>query len=68
MNLHLFKFFGNSFASLLQGTSGFAGLIQSLLITGIETSMTFWYSFCISGAYCLVFLSISYAIFQKRDF
>lgn len=68
MNLHLFKFFGNSFASIIEGTTGFAGLIQSLLITGIETTMTFWYSLCISGAYCLVFLVISYSVFQKRDF
>lgn len=68
MNMHLFKFFGNSFASIIEGTTGFASLIQSLLITGIETSMTFWYSLCISGAYCLVFLAISYAVFQKRDF
>lgn len=68
MNLHLFKFFGNSFASIIEGTSGFAGLIQALLITGIETTMTFWYSLCITGAYCLVFLVISYSVFQKRDF
>lgn len=68
MNLHLFKFFGNSFASIIEGTTGFAGLIQSLLITGIETTMTFWYSLCISGAYCLVFLVISYSVFSKRDF
>ncbi len=68
MNLHLFKFFGNSFTSIIEGTSGLAGLIQSLLITGIETTMTFWYSLCISGAYCLVFLVISYSVFQKRDF
>ena len=68
MNMHLFKFFGNSFVSIIEGTSGFASLIQSLLITGIETTMTFWFSLCISGAYCLVFLAISYAVFQKRDF
>ena len=68
MNLHLFKFFGNSFASIIEGTTGFAGLIQSLLITGIETTMTFWYSFGMSCAYCLVFLVISYSVFQKRDF
>ncbi len=68
MNLHLFKFFGNSFISTIEGTSGFSSLIQSILITGIETSMTFWYSLCISCAYSLVFIAISYSVFQKRDF
>lgn len=67
MNLHLFKYFGNTF--LPSNISGsVAGVIQSLLITGIQTSMSFWFSIIISGIYSVVFVAISYAVFQKRDF
>lgn len=67
MNLHLFKYFGNSFIpSNIAGS--IAGVIRSLLITGIQTSMNFWFSLIISGIYSVVFVSISYAVFQKRDF
>lgn len=68
MNLHLFKYFGNSFTSILGGSSSFAGLMQTLLITGIDSSMTIWFSIIISSVYAIVFLAISYAIFKKRDF
>lgn len=67
MNLHLFKYFGNSFLpSSIAGSV--AGVIQSLLITGIQTSMSIWFSLIIAGIYSVVFVSISYAVFQKRDF
>jgi len=68
MNLHLFKYLGNGFVSTIAGTSGFAGTIQSLLITGIQSSMTIWFSMFILLAYSIVFLAISYSTFQKRDF
>ncbi|MBQ7352122.1 MAG: ABC transporter permease [Clostridia bacterium] len=68
MNLHLFKYFGNAFVFEGSVGSGLAGLIQQLFITGIESSMNIWFSILISGAYSLVFLAISYAVFQKRDF
>ena len=68
MNLHMFKYFGNAFTSTIAGTNGLAGVIQSLLITGIDTSMTLPYSLFIYGIYSLIFLAVSYAVFQKRDF
>lgn len=68
MNLHLFKYFGNSFISILGSNSSIAGLLQSLLITGIDTSMTLWFSLITSSIYSIVFLAVSYSIFQKRDF
>lgn len=67
MNLHLFKYLGNSFVSS-SITGSISGVIQSLLITGIQTSMSFWFSLIISGIYSIVFLAISYSVFQKRDF
>lgn len=68
MNLHLFKYFGNSF--LLSGVSSnvFTAFIQSALITSIESSMTFWFSLFLSLVYIIVFIAISYSVFRKRDF
>jgi len=68
MNLHLFKYFGNAFTSTIAGTNSIAGVIQSLLITGIDTSMSFPYSIFITAVYSIVFLAVSYSVFQKRDF
>ena len=68
MNLHMFKYFGNAFSSTIAGTSTISGVIQSLLITGIDTSMSMPYSIFIYGVYSLVFLAVSYSVFQKRDF
>jgi len=68
MNLHLFKYFGNAFTSTIAGTNSIAGVIQSLLITGIDTSMSIQYSLFIYAIYSLVFLAVSYSVFQKRDF
>lgn len=67
MNLHMFKYFGSAFVTT-SGVASIAGVIQSLLITGIETSMNFWFSLFINVIYSLVFLAISYSVFQKRDF
>ena len=67
MNLHLFKYFGNSFISIT-GLGSIASVIQSLLITIIQTSMSFWFSLIASGIYSIVFIAVSYAVFQNRDF
>ena len=68
MNLHMFKYFGNAFTSTIAGTSSIPGIIQSVLITGIHSSMTFPFSIFMYIIYSLVFLAVSYSVFQKRDF
>lgn len=67
MNLHLFKYFGNTFVSMGAG-SGIAGAIQSVLITGIHSSMSLLFSGFLYAIYSLVFLAVGYSVFQKRDF
>ncbi|MBE5735741.1 MAG: hypothetical protein E7356_00060 [Clostridiales bacterium] len=67
MNLHLFKYFGNTFVSMGAG-SGIAGAIQSVLITGIHSSMSLLFSSFLYAIYSLVFLAVAYSVFQKRDF
>lgn len=68
MNLHLFKYFGSGFVALASGTPGIAGILQTLLITTIESSMNLWFSILLTSIYSLVFLTISYSVFQRRDF
>ena len=63
MNLHLFKFFGNAFVPLSD-----ASVLQNVLITGIESSMTFVYSILMYIAYSAIFITMAYTIFAKRDF
>ena len=63
MNLHLFKFFGNAFIPLAE-----ASVLQSVLITTIESSMTFIYSILMYLSYSAIFITIAYAVFANRDF
>lgn len=63
MNLHLFKYFGNSFVSLAE-----VSVIQNILITPIQSTMNLLYSFLILIAYLAIALTISYSVFNKRDF
>ena len=63
MNLHLFKYFGNSFVSLAEGS-----VIQNILITPIQSTMNVLYSFLITLAYSAIALTIAYSVFNKRDF
>lgn len=63
MNLHLFKYFGNAFVSAGDGM-----ILQSLLITGIESSMTFAFSILANISYIVIALAIAYSVFKKRDF
>ncbi|MBO7218834.1 MAG: ABC transporter permease subunit [Clostridia bacterium] len=62
MNIHLFKYFGNSFIV------GSDSIIKKLLITGIASSMNLMYSLIILGIYTVILIALSYAIFNKRDF
>lgn len=62
MNLHLFKYFGNTFLN------SSANALQSILITSIENSMSILYSVLITIGYSVVFLLIAYNVFKKRDF
>lgn len=61
-NLHLFKYFGNAFVF------NTANIMQSILITPIQSTMNMWYSVLILGAYSLISIIVSYAVFNKRDF
>lgn len=61
-NLHLFKYLGNSFISTIDN------MFANIFITPIQSTMNFWYSLLITGAYSLVFTVVSYAVFNKRDF
>lgn len=63
MNLHLFKYFGNAFVSAGDGM-----ILQSILITGIESSMTFAFSILANISYIVIALAIAYSVFKKRDF
>ena len=63
MNLHLFKYFGNSFASINENS-----VLKNILITPIQSSMNIVFSFLITCAYSLISLAISYSVFNKRDF
>ncbi len=63
MNLHLFKYFGNTFVSM-----GTASVLETIFITTIESSMTFVFSVLINLAYLVIALAISYSVFHKRDF
>lgn len=63
MNLHLFKYFGNSFASIAT-----TSVFQNILITPIQSTMSFFYSLLIILGYSCVSIAISYAVFNKRDF
>lgn len=63
MNLHLFKYFGNSFSSLATNS-----IIQSIMITPIQSTMNFVYSLLLILGYSAVYIAISYAVFNKRDF
>lgn len=63
MNLHLFKYFGNSFSSLATNS-----IIQSIMITPIQSTMNFVYSLLLILGYSAVSIAISYAVFNKRDF
>ena len=62
MNIHLFKYLGNSFIV------GSDSIVRKLLITGIASSMNLMYSLLILVAYIIIFLAISYTIFNKRDY
>ncbi len=62
MNLHQFKFLGNSF--MIETVNNLA----SILITGIESSMTFIFSALLYIAYSTIALVVSYTVFQHRDF
>lgn len=61
-NLHLFKYLGNSFIF------NSSNILQTILITPIQSTMNMWYSLLIVGAYSIVAIAISYAVFNKRDF
>lgn len=61
-NLHLFKYFGNSFIF------NSSNAIQSMLITPIQSTMNMWYSSLILCAYSIISIAVSYAVFNKRDF
>lgn len=63
MNLHLFKYFGNAFTSVGDGM-----ILQSILITTIESSMTFIFSILANISYVVIALAIAYSVFKKRDF
>ena len=63
MNLHLFKYFGNAFSSLANNS-----IIQSIIITPIQSTMNFVYSILLILGYSVVSIAISYAVFNKRDF
>ncbi len=63
MNLHLFKYFGNTFVAGGEGM-----ILQSILITGIESSMTFAFSLLVNLAYSVIAIAIGYSVFSKRDF
>jgi len=62
MNLHLFKYFGNSYIPVS------SSLLKNVLITGIASTMTFVYSILMYLAYIFVFIAIAYSVFAKRDF
>lgn len=63
MNMHLFKYFGNAFIG-----EGTGMILQSVLITSIESSMTFTFSILANIAYMIIAIAIAYSVFQKRDF
>ncbi|MBE5738422.1 MAG: hypothetical protein E7354_01630 [Clostridiales bacterium] len=63
MNLHIFKYFGNAFTSVGDGM-----ILQTLLLTSIESSMTFVFSVLANLSYMVIALAISYSVFAKRDF
>lgn len=66
MNLHWFKYLGNTFIST--SGVGISDLLQKVLITGIHSSMALPYSLLLYTVYSVVFLAVSYTVFQKRDF
>ena len=68
MNLHLFKFLGNALINTSGATNTIASIIQSLLITGIESSMSFVFSLLILVAYSIVSIAVAYSVFKNRDY
>lgn len=63
MNLHLFRYFGNTFISM-----GSGNILEALFVNTIESSMTFIFSILINISYMVIALAIAYSVFQKRDF
>lgn len=63
MNLHLFKYFGNSFTGIAAPS-----FIQNLLITPIQSTMSLLYSSILNLLYILIAIATAYAVFNKRDF
>lgn len=63
MNLHLFRYFGNTFISMGSGS-----ILEALFVNTIESSMTFVFSILINISYMIIALALAYSIFQKRDF
>lgn len=61
INLHLFKYFGNAFMMS-------SGILSSILFFPISNQMNILYSILIQLSYNLVFVSVSYSVFNKRDF
>ena len=62
MNLHLFKYFGNAFTTLS------STVLQTVLITPIQSTMTFLYSFLLNGLYSIITIATAYSVFGRRDF
>lgn len=63
MNLHLFRYFGNTFISMGSGS-----ILEALFVNTIESSMTFVFSILVNISYMVIALAIAYSVFQKRDF
>ena len=63
MNLHLFRYLGNTFISMGSGS-----ILEALFVNTIESSMTFVFSILINISYMVIALAIAYSVFQKRDF
>ncbi|MBE5757319.1 MAG: hypothetical protein E7345_00095 [Clostridiales bacterium] len=63
MNLHLFKYFGNSFISIESDN-----IIKNALITPIQNTMAFPFSILLLISYSVIMLIVSYSVFKKRDF
>lgn len=63
MNLHLFRYFGNTFVSM-----GSGNILEALFVNTIESSMTFIFSILINISYMVIAIAIAYSVFQKRDF
>lgn len=66
INLNLFKYFGNSFIATSSGIK--QGLISQILSPTLMGQMNIWISISINSIYTILFIALSYILFNKRDY